>query len=106
MTAFLMAAVPCRIRLFFASSTVDLASRAGCYTLRAIVRKRLSTLRVLGACFLIEIRAGLSHFHLMPVASLRLITKQGLNLSPSVLKTDALPDELFASASRARPVVA
>jgi hypothetical protein len=42
MTAFLMAAVPCRIRFFFASSTVDLAGRSGCYTLRAILRKRTS----------------------------------------------------------------
>jgi hypothetical protein len=69
MAAFLVAAVPRRIRLFAAFPTACLAGSSGCYTLRAGIQQHASPCGRPVPAFS-EWRAGLSHFHLTPVASL------------------------------------
>jgi hypothetical protein len=101
MAAFWVAALPRRVRLFAVSPTADLAGRTSCDTLRADNRQRALPCEHHAPAFLLP-GAGLSHFNLTPVTSLRFSTILELNQRPSPFKGDALPTELIRFLHRER----
>lgn len=106
MAAFLVAALPRRIRLFAVFPTADLAGRASCDTLRAGIQRRAQPCGYCAPAFSLP-RAGLSHFYLIPVASLHVLclTKYDSNVRQSPIKWRCSTKLSYSiSASRARPV--
>lgn len=85
-----MAAMPCHTWFLTVFPTADLAGRSGCDTLRADLQRHTRPCGFCMPAFSLP-RAGLSHFHQIPITSLHEFSNLDLNQKGTVFKTVAQP---------------